>query len=169
MERVQVQHTVTFADITRPDDAVQYAAGEVVSDSITAATAMKFNRCSSEPGRGGSVRSVVLVDSINAGTKLNADLFLFSVAPVTFGNDNEAFVPTDAELQTCIGVVSLDGTTAANTKIGSGNLAIQSQGLDLPFTCADTDSALYGVLVARNTYTPTALEAFRVKLGVQQG
>ena len=41
MECVQVQHTVTFADITRPDDAVQYAAGEVVSDSTSAATAMR--------------------------------------------------------------------------------------------------------------------------------
>ena len=174
-QQVQVQHTLTFADFTRPANTTAYTAADVIADSITAATTLTFSRASGEAGRGGSVKSALIVCGANQATKLNADLFLFTAAPATYGNDNEPFVPTDAEMNTLVGVVSLDGTTAANFKEGDvtvgagGNAVIQSQGLDLPFQCAHTDAALYGVLVARNGYTPVSAETFRIKLGVQQG
>lgn len=168
MEQVVVQHKQRSATITREANTTQYAAGDVIAASTTAAVASVFNSCSG-PGRSGSIKSVLLVDSAAEATKLNADLFLFHSAPVTFGNDNEAFAPTDAELQDCVGVVSLDGTTAANIKVGSGNAVIQNSGLDLPFECLTTDFSLYGILVARNTYTPVSAEAFKIILGIQQG
>lgn len=167
-------------DFTRPADTTAYASGDVIANSTSAATVMTFPNCA-EPGKGGCIRSVLLMDGAAQATKLNADLFLFSVTPVSYGNDNGAFVPTDAEMKNLIGVVSLDGTTAANLKVGDatvgdgGNVLIQQTGLAVPFQCAPgsasagADSNLYGVLIARNAYTPVSAETFRVQLGIQVG
>lgn len=168
MDQIVVQHKQVSATITRAANTTQYSAGDVVDSSTTATVALTFKGCAG-PGHSGTIKSVLLVDDAAEATKLNADLFLFHTAPVTFGNDNEAFAPTDAEMRDLVGVVSLDGTTAANIKVGSGNCVIQNQGLDLPFQCLDADSTLYGILVARNTYTPVSGEVFKLILGIQQG
>jgi hypothetical protein len=172
-ERVLIQHTMTFADFTRPSDTNAYTAGDVVADSTSAATVLTFPRCA--VGRNGTIRSALLIDGAAQATKLSADLFLFDTAPATYGNDNEAFVPTDAEMKTAIGVISLDGTAAANIKVGDatagagGNCIVQLSGLDIPFQCVPGSSDLFGVLVARNAYTPVSAETFRIKLGIEQG
>lgn len=174
-QRVMIQRAMTFADFTRPANTTAYASGDVVADSTTAATVLTFPRCASTGGNGGSIRSAVLIDGAAAATKLSADLFLFDTAPASYGNDNEAFVPTDAEMQAAIGVISLDGTAAANIKVGDatvgagGNCIVQLTGLDIPFRCVPGSSDLFGVLVARNAYTPVSAETFRIKLGIEQG
>jgi len=168
INRVYVQYTQTFDGFTRPSNTTTYTAGDVIADSASAATILKFSRCAGEPGQGGFIKSAILIDSSDESTKLNADLFLFNVSPVTYGNDNEAFAPTDAELRDCVGVITLDGTVAANLKAGSGNSVINNFGIDMAFTCTINERALYGVLVARNAYVPTSAEVFRIKLGVLQ-
>ena len=169
MQRTLTQFVAPYADVTRPEDTTQYGAGDVIADSASAASVLVFPRCSSDGGRGGCIRSAMLVDSSAEATKLNADLFLFNAEPESYGNDNEAFAPTDAEMLTCVAVIALDGTTAANLSIGNGNVVIQNKTIAIPFVTALTDTSLYGVLVARNTYTPVSAEAFRVRLGIEQG
>lgn len=163
-----------WADFTRPADTTAYAAGDVIANSTSAATVITFPAAAGSGDNTGTIRSVLLVDGANQATKLNADLFLFNTAPASYGNDNGAFTPTDAEMQNLVGVVSLDGTTAANLKEGDatsgagGNVLIQQAGLSIPFRCAAGSRKLYGVLVARNSYTPVSGETFRVKLGIEQ-
>lgn len=163
-----------WADFTRPADTTAYAAGDVIADSTSAATILTFRGCAGNDDEAGAIHSVLLIDGADQATKLNADLFLFDTAPTSYGNDNAAFTPTDAELQTLVGVISLDGTTAANLKEGDatsgagGNVLIQQTGLNMPFRCAAGSTKLYGVLVARNAYTPVSAETFRLKLGVEQ-
>lgn len=174
-ERVVIQHTQTFADFTRPADTTGYTAGDVIADSTTAATVMTFPRCAVTQGRSGTIRSAMLMDGAAQATKLSADLFLFDTAPASYGNDNEAFVPTDAEMKAAIGVISLDGTAAASIKVGDatsgvgGNCIVQVSGQNIPFQCVPGSSDLFGVLVARNAYTPVSGETFRIKLGIEQG
>ena len=168
-DRVYVQHWQTFDGFTRPENTTAYAAGDVVSGATAAV--MKFSKCAGQGGQGGSVRSVMIISSADQTTKLDADLWLFDAAPA-IADDNAAFAPTDAEILTVVGVVSVVGTTAANTKVGlttgTGNQVFINDGLDIPFACAKTDAALYGILVARNAYTPVSAEVFRIKLGVIQ-
>lgn len=164
----------SYADITRPANTTTYAAADVIAESASAAEASVFTRCSAtgSPSRGGVIRSVTITSSNDQTTKLNSDLFLFSAAPVTFGNDNTAFAPTDAEMLTCVAAVHLDGTAAGNSFTGltsSGNWIGVFGGLGLAFECAENDNNLYGVLVARNAYVPISAEVFRIRLGIQQG
>jgi hypothetical protein len=163
-QRVFVQHSQTFDTITRLENTTAYGAG----DTITGATPapLKFSKSAAQAGQGGSIKSVTIISDLAQSTKLDADLFLFD-APPAVTVDNLAFAPTDAEMLTLVAVVSVIGTTAANTKIGGANQAFINVGLDIPFVCARGDSALYGILVARNAYVPGSAEVLRVKLGVQ--
>ena len=167
MEQIMQQVAQPVATITRPADTVAYTAGDVVADSTSAAAVLKFSGCSGD-GNGGVIRSAMFASSIVPGTKLNADLFLFNTAPTAYGNDNEAFALSDADLLNCVGVISLDGTTAANVKTGTLNCVVINQALAMPFKSLTNDKALYGVLVARNAYTPGSAEVLTIKLGIER-
>lgn len=162
---------------TRPNDTTAYATGEVISDSTAVSKIMFFSECARKGRGSGAINQVMLIDGASQATKLSADLFLFRRPVDSYGVDNAAFTPTDEELGSLVAVVSLDGTTAANLKQGDatsgvgGNVVIVNTSLSIPFECAATpwgDDALFGVLVARNAYTPVASETFRVILSITQ-
>lgn len=166
-EKVYQQVSQAVATITRPADTVAYASGDVIADSTTAATPLVFKGVCGD-GEGAVIRAAQFSSSIVPATKLNADLFLFHTAPTAYGNDNEAFALSDADLLNCVGVITLDGTTAANIKVGTLNCVVINQALAMPVKSLTTDRALYGVLVARNAYVPASAEVLTVKLGAEK-
>ena len=135
---------------TRPANTTQYATGEVMGELFTFSIA----------GENGCVRSVIFCDSAAQATKPEFDLFLFTAAP-TVAADNAAFAPTDAQMQDCIGVISF---LAADFKTGSGNGIIEQSEKDKLYSSV-VNRVLYGVMVARNTYTPISAEVFTLALG----
>lgn len=170
MRQVMQAVAQPLATFTRPNDTTAYADGDVVGDSTSAVSALRFPGAAGD-GFGGVIRSAHLTSNAIPGTKLNADLWLFNAPPAnTYGNDNDAFALNDVDRDKLVGIISLDGATAANVKVSTANYAVIAQGLAIPFKLQKTGSetALYGVLVARNAYTPAAQEAFTVKLGIEQ-
>lgn len=147
---------VASATITRPNDTTQYAAGEVMTGTVAAVLQFGVNSMF------GEIKSALLVDSIIAGgTKPECDLLLYSESP-DIAADNAAFAPTDAQSATLVASIPF---LAANFKSATGNGHIVSANASgIPYTAPDR--VLYGVLIARNTYVPTALEVFTLKLGV---
>lgn len=155
-----------FAQFTRPSNTTQYAAGDVVNDSTSAPTVMTFSKPARESGPtgGGSIiQQAILIDSAAEATKLDCELWLFDTT-ITPDNDNAAFTPTDAELLTLVGIISFP---ASGYKVGtaSGNSVCQVDNLGLPVnTVAGPANSLFGVLVARNAYTPISAEVFKIVL-----
>lgn len=152
---------------TRPANTTAYAAGDVINESASAGTNITFSgagklRGSERPADGGVITSAMIVDSASEATQLDAELWLFSVAP-TADNDNAAFTPTDAEMLNLIGVIPF-GNSFVGT--ASGNVALTSGYIHIPYVCANNDIAIYGVLVARNAYTPISGEVFTIILDV---
>lgn len=161
--------TVTIeASFTRPADTNAYAAGDVVCDSTSAPTDMDFTSIVRKSGGSGVILSALLIDGANQATKLDCELFLFDTA-ITMDNDNAGFTPTDTELGTLIGVIDFGGTpfNGDATSGAGGNAVYQQTGLNIAFK-AVSGSTIYGVLVARNAYTPTSSETFKVRLSVLQ-
>lgn len=161
--------------ITRPANAVAYAAGDVITNADN--THPQFGNNSSDDGahrlsragvKTGTVDSLVITSSANQSTKLDAELWLFS-AEVADAADNSPFAPTDAELVSLAGIIDIP---AADWKSGSagagaaGNAACAVSGIGLRYTAVK--GVLYGVLVARNAYTPVASETFTVNLMVRE-
>lgn len=137
--------------VTRPANTTQYTAGDVMGGLFTFSVAA---------GSSAFVRGAVFIDSAAEATKPEFDLFLFSAEP-TVAADNAAFAPTDAEMLKCVEALVF---LASNFKTAGANGVITRTGLDIPYTHV-TDRNLYGVMVARNTYTPVSSEVFTLTLG----
>lgn len=150
------------ASITRPDDTTQYAANDVITTATTAST-LDFALCNRFTGGGYMIVSAILEDSAAPSTKIDADLWLFSADITDLDADNAPFTPTDAQMETVVGRIAFP---VASFVMGATdtNGAIQVLNLNIVASA----NTLYGVLVARNTYTPVGLEKFTVTLGIVQ-
>lgn len=168
---ISSQQVEVSDSFTRPADTTAYTAGDAISNATgTTHTYLTFSDCAAAVGGGGTVISGVLASSANQGTKLDAELWLFHTAPTAM-EDNAAFDPTDAEMLTVVGIIEF-GTSdwyVGNAGAGAtGNaVALGSTGV-FPFVCQSTSKDLYGLLVARNAYTPVSGEVLTVTLQVQQ-
>lgn len=165
---------------TRPADTTAYAAGDAMSNSTSAPDALTFADVARFLGGGGEILGALLLDSANQATKPSCELWLFcgSAAPVP-DNDNAVFTPTDAELANLVGVIVFDGVTAGWAYVGDatvgagGNVVIPGRigpsgagahRVGLPFVCNAASDDLFGLVVARNAYTPVSGEVFTFTL-----
>lgn len=168
-EGLPVGETLTSqTTLTRPNDTTAYTAGDAVTDSTSAPTAIVFANCARANGAGGHITGVTMLDSANQATDGQFELWLFSgTSAPTATNDNAAFTPTDANLANCIGVFSLTTAFAGDATAGAGgNLIYQSEQGSRPFRCGASTTSLWGLLVVRNAYTPVAQEVFTITLGI---
>ena len=145
-------------------DTTQYSAGDVIGDSLTVANLQRFNNIVRQPGAGGIIQSAILVDSVAAATKPDSELYLFD-QPITTQVDNAVWAPTDTDMLSCIGVIPFP-VGAFKTCGANGIIAVT--GIGLAFSCKSPDTNLYGILVARNAYTPASVEVFEMRLQVLQ-
>lgn len=154
---------IVEATYTRPADTNAYTAGDVIANSTSAATILTFSGVARAETGSGLIQAATLIDSVAASTKLDADLYLFDTT-VVMEQDNAAWDPSDAEMLTCLGVVEFRG---ANFKTCGANGITHVQGIGLPFVTVGGKD-LYGILVARNAYTPASAEVLKVRLHILQ-
>lgn len=168
-DRVQkTRHVTIKAQFTRPANTTQYAEGDVLSDHATTPSVMPFTGAARYDASGGIIRSVSLHKSDDDLTGAAFDLYLFDAVPTAM-EDNAAFDPTDAEGRTIIGGVEFlaaDGRSLGVTGSGTGNHWHKT--VWIPFTCGAGTTAIWGVLVARGTYTPASAEVIAITLGIEQ-
>ncbi len=146
--------------ITRPANTTAYAAGDVIS--TTGGAVIAFTGAHLDNGGSGLIIAAHLIVSTNEAADLVADLVLFD-ATVTAVADNSPMVDSDAEAVTYIGTVPF--TTP--TDLGANNVAYTVTGLNLPYVCGASSTSIFGLLVARNAYTPASAAVFTLRLGVQ--
>jgi hypothetical protein len=150
---------IVSKSVTRPTNTDGYTANDVIG------TVMAFEGLANFREGGALIQSAALISSQNAATKLDADLLLFS-SSVTAAADNAAFVPTDAQMETLVGVISFPTASgkaghAGAAAAGNAFCSVANLGIAAP-------TELYGVLIARNAYAPVADEKITINLGVIQ-
>lgn len=153
--------TTVRASFTRPANATQYTAGNVVS--TLAGALLQFQLMAGN----GQIMTARLVDGANQATPGSFELYLFSAAPAVRA-DNAALALSAAEAATLIGVIPfVDTPYATNGGAGAaGNLTFCELS-NLPFSIGPAGGfVIYGLLVVRNAYTPVSAETFAVQLGV---
>lgn len=165
---------VTVSDsFIRPNDTTQYAAGDGLSNDATSATPMTFSGTTLTDGGWGIIRGATLLQSAYSATPLDADLLLFTSSPTgTTFEDNAAAAVTDAQMADCVGIIFFDGSAdghAGTATAGTGgNLLQVKYDLRIPFRNVADSRDLYGIYIARSTYTPIAVEVFTTTLLIEQ-
>jgi len=122
-----------------------YASGDYVG---TSASCMTFSTVVDKTGNSGKVTAALVVDY--ATQKLAGELWLFDTAVVPPA-DSAAWTVTDAEMLTCIGVISLPAASYYASAANACCLGVPAA--PLTFQCAAGSQDIYGVFVTRDTPT----------------
>lgn len=154
--------------ITRQNNATVYAPGQIVGGATAALSQIPFVLARTGGGSG-KIRGIVAIDESNPGTAADLELWLFDTAPAA-QVDAAAFNPSAAELEKCIGVIPIP---VAGWRVASANGRVNTVTINgsFPYNCptgAGSDAVVFGVLVARNAYTPTALSVILIRITVAQ-
>lgn len=155
---MQIVHT--SASFTRPDDTTQYTSGDLIANNTTAGsvTPMTFVL----PNQGFKLWRVELLRSATTVTDGQFRLHIYKDSPTVANGDNGAWSSIVAGYQ---GYVDIDGQAPAFTDDAKASGVPISNSVFAPmFIYADVDRKLYGLLEARDTYTPTAQEVFTLSL-----
>lgn len=160
---------IISASYTRPADTTAYAAGDVLANSTSAATILTFPNVARANGLGFLIDGVTVAYSGAPATKPDLQLWLFD-STVAMQNDNAAWNPSDAEMETCLGYISLGGgsATIAAPLASNGNMVQFVAAAVKSNACASGSTSIFGIVVVRNAYTPTSGEKFTFRLHVIQ-
>ena len=156
-----MQIITTTATFTRPSDTTQYTSGDLVANSTTAGSVspMTFKIPS---GRGIKLHRVELLRSSTTVTDGQFRFHLYKDSPTPANGDNSAWSTTASGYQ---GYIDIDGQTPAFTDDSKASGVPVSNSVFVPmFIYTDADQTLYGLLEARDTYTPTSAEVFTMTL-----
>ena len=162
--------TTPSVSFIRPNNTTMYAKGDVVSNATSGNKVLTFEGCARTPGGTGWIQNALLIDGSNETTKLAADLWLFSKV-VDIEGDNAKWTPEDTELLLLQAVIQWNIADTIQSDVTAniaGNVVNQQSNLAKPFKCSRESINLFGVLTARNIYTPVALEPFSIILNILQ-
>ena len=137
---------IVSATLTRPANTTAYAAGDEVTD--TGGAILTFTDCARASGLSGVITGVTACFSSNWATKPSLELWIFDTTG-TPDTDNAAFAPSDSEVDTLIGVIPLTATYQGDATANTGNFAMDSGSVNIPFLTVGSAN-LFGRVVIRN-------------------
>jgi hypothetical protein len=155
---------IISAEFTRPNDTTAYAAGDAVSDSTTAPTALTFSGTGMEAGTRGRIIGAKILKSGATIANSTMRLHVFTASPVAT-NDNSAMANAWSQRTTYVGPIVMSGFSVEG---GLASAFASNTVLAVPFDMASGSRRLYGLLSAAAAYTPAANEEFRVELYIEQ-
>jgi hypothetical protein len=152
------------ASFTRPADTTQYTAGDVVSDDDTTPTRLTFTDALRNAGGSGVIVNASMIVGSNQATAGDYELWVFDAAPTAM-EDNAAFDPSDAEMQSVVARLVFDTAVVGDATSGAdGNQYYEAATVSNVVESADGN--LYGIVVVRNSYTPIASDLYSLTIGL---
>lgn len=149
------------ASFARPNDTTQYASGDLIANSTTAGsvTPLTFNI---PYGRGLKIHRVSVAKTSTTVTDAQFRLHLYTSSPTVANGDNGAI---SSSVSGYLGYIDIDGQAPAMTGGSKAYGVYVNNSVFAPLLAyVGVDYKLYGLLEARDTYTPTASETITVSL-----
>ena len=155
---------VVQTTLTRPTEApaVQYAANDAMTNSLTASTAITFANALRAAGQTGFVIGGRMRKSTTSVTNAQFRLHLFTAAPAAIANDNAAHAEAWANRLPYVGYMDLVSFRAGSDCAESPGILSRTV---LGYKPA-AGTSLFGVMQALAAYTPVSAEAFAISLDV---
>jgi hypothetical protein len=150
---------IVYDSFTRPADGNAYTSGDLVANSTTAASVVPMTFAFQDWARGGLIRRCRIRKSGTSVTSASFRLHLYTSKAITCANgDNGAWSTNLASNYVGAFDITVD---KAFTDGASGN-GIPIMGSEINFQ----RNTYYGLLEARDAYTPSSAETFLVELEV---
>lgn len=163
------------ASFTRPSDTTQYASGDLVANSTSAGSvlAMQFNI--GAPTNDATVKFFIVAARLHATkatiTAASFRLHLYTATPTFTSSGDNGVYGTVVATGNANWIASFDFVLEALHADGAAGVGTPTSGVITPQILTGrtpgSDSYLYGLLEARDTYTPSSAEVFTVRLLVE--
>jgi hypothetical protein len=154
--------------LTRPANANPYASGDEIADVAASLAQRSFVGCARVNGGSGVITGLMDIISDLPLTLPTLELYIFDTDPSSAG-DNNAWAPTDAQLATALGVITLSGAKTGLTTASTGNAIYDSGPINIPYVCLGGSTTLYFNLVTRTAFThPVSSSTHTLRLRVEQ-
>lgn len=164
--------TVTQAassTITRPANTTAYASGQLVANSVTAAsvTNLQFTTLARISGGSGVIIGAQIQKSTTSVTNAAFRLHLFNTAPtyVTAGDGSALSTVVVASGKGYLGYIDITAMVAFSDVAWGSGAPDNSRG-GIPYVASA--QTIFGLLEARGAYTPGSAEVFTVTLDALQ-
>lgn len=149
--------TTPFASFTRPADTTAYASGDLVANSTTAGSVVPMTFIIRPENRPAMIRRVRIKKTGTSIANASFRLHLYGTSAITNTNgDNGAWLTNN----TANYYGSIDVTLDKAFSDGSQGVGSPSAGSEMNYDIG----LCYGLLEARNAYTPASAEVFTVEL-----
>lgn len=160
------QHGNANASFTRPSNTTAYTAKDVVSNSTSGTTPMRFTNIARALGKGGYItKARITTDNKSFTPRLR--LWLYTVDNPSVLPDNSPYGLLWANRDTRIGYIDFDAL-ATEDSTNSDSAATLRADVRLAFTCDPASQNLWGVLETLDAATPASGQQFRVDLEAEQ-
>lgn len=146
-------------DVTRAGNTTTYTASPPDNVGSTPSGGYTITGAAAVSGGSGFIHDVVIAFEEDAAIPLQGDIFIFD-SSFTEVADNAAFVVSDAEAKTLIGIIPFVLADGGNNGVAS------VQGVNLAFTTVGSANLRFAVR-AKNGYIPTtnsSILTFRFKI-----
>ncbi len=155
-----MQITKTTASFSRATGTTQYQSGDLVANHATAGSVvpMTFNLTY---GKTLKLHRVELLRSSTTVTDAQFRLHLYGSSPTVVNGDNAAFSTNVAGY---MGYIDIEGQAPAFTDDAKASGVPLSNSVFAPMLIVSDSSKIYGLLEARDTYTPADSEVFTITL-----
>lgn len=169
--RVQNSSVITRVVVTttktRAVNTTAYEANDVISEKAANGTSWTFAGMGRVSGGSGYiVKARAVTDDITGQTQ-RLRLYLFNATPTSELDDLATnSQPLYADLSKMIGTIDFDALD--NAQAGADSSETQRDDLRLAYTCDAADTALYGILITLDAFTPIAQQKFSVTLEAER-
>jgi hypothetical protein len=153
---------------TRPADTTAYSAGDLVANSVTAASVVPLSWTVSRTPLGlVKLNRALIRKNDDTVTNSTFNLYLFNASPtIATTGDNGAFTSVVSGYDKMLGRIQFPAMTAlADGAFSDEAATAQDNNWNCPLTLAPASGRIiYGLLAATATYVPASEEIFTVEL-----
>lgn len=160
-EQYRLDAVIASNTITRPADTTQYASGDLIADTTTAASVTPFSFAGAvkTPGRSIRIERIKVRTSNTSLTNASFRIWLFYTSPTVTNGDNGALT---GNLTSAV-IGSLDVTLNRAWADGASGTATPTFG-NAMLVELNAGSTMYALMEAQAAYTPTSAQTFSLEL-----
>lgn len=149
--------SIATASFTRPADTVAYASGDLVANSTTAGSVIPMTFVIRPENRGSMIRRARIKKNGTSIANASFRLHIYETVGITCANGDNGVWSTNNMINY---VGSIDITVDKAFTDGAQGVGAPSAGSEMNYDIGNC----FGLLEARNAYTPSSAEVFTVEL-----
>lgn len=151
---------------TRPSNTTVYAAGQLIANSVTAASVVPLTWNTSSPSGQFYIAGCWLRKTTASITLAQFRVHFFSATP-TIATTGDAGVFASVVTGASLWLGSMDGTMVASMANGAAVNCVPTEGLVTPVRMAEA-AAIFALIEARAAYAPGNAEVFTLSPLIEQ-